>query len=304
MAAWKTIRISKPCTLRVKSGNLLIEEGEMRVRLSLEDTDSIVFEGDRFMISAKVMAALSRHKVAVLFCDESYMPTAILHPFHQSSLATETLRLQLQMENGFKERLWAKIVRTKILLQAQVLERFGNGALKLETYAGQVRSGDPYGAEAKSARVYWLGLFENLHREQESLDVRNQALNYAYALVRSMMVRDLSVAGFLPALGLWHDNRYNAFNLADDLMEPFRPVVDAAVYLLLSQYKEDRLTPDFKRAIIAVFDDEYLIYDKGLSTIRTVCKRYVLNFKSAVGEKNIDRFLMPEIDFERLYECV
>ncbi|WP_353661818.1 type II CRISPR-associated endonuclease Cas1 [Hydrogenimonas sp. SS33] len=303
MAAWKTIRITKPCRLSIDNGNLVVEDDTMRVKLSLPDTDSIIFEGDRFTLSAKVLSALSRHKVATLFCDEYYMPTAILHPYHQSSLATETLKAQLSLPDELRDRLWQEIIRVKILNQSAVLKHFAKENAKLENYAEQIRPGDPYGAEAKSARLYWKELFDGLKREADSLDVRNQALNYAYAILRSLITRDLSAAGFLPALGLWHDNRYNAFNLSDDLMEPFRPIVDAAVYLLLPLYEEEYLSPEFKKAIISIFDSEYLIYEAGLSSLRTVSTRYIQGFKATVRSRNIERLHFPTIDFGALREC-
>ena len=303
MAAWKTIRITKPCKLRIDNGNLIVEDDENRIKLSLPDTDSIIFEGDRFTLSAKVLAALSHHKVATLFCDEYYMPTAILHPYHQSSLATETLKAQLAMADEFRDRLWAEIIRVKITLQSEVLRHFTKAHNKVAAYTEHVRPGDPYKAEAKSARIYWKELFDDLKREAESLDIRNQGLNYAYAILRSLITRDLSAAGFLPALGLWHDNRYNAFNLSDDLMEPFRPIVDAAVYLLLPLHDDEYLTPEFKRAIIGIFDSEYLIFDGGLSSLRSVSKRYIQGFKNAVRAQRVEHLSYPSIDFERLREC-
>lgn len=303
MAAWKTIRITRPCTLRLDNDNLVVEDNDNRVKLSLPDTDSIIFEGDRFMVSAKVLSALSRHKVATLFCDESYMPSAILHPYHQSSLATETLKEQLAMTDRFKDLLWAEIIKVKIALQADVLKHFSKPFEKVAEYTDHIRPGDPYNAEAKSARIYWKKLFHDLKREPQSRDVRNQALNYAYAILRSLLTRDLSAAGFLPALGLWHDNRYNAFNLSDDLMEPLRPVVDAAVYLLLSSRKEEQLTSAFKRDIIGIFDKEYLIFQAGRSTFRSVSRRYIQGFKSSVRDKSTDALHYPDIDFERLREC-
>ncbi|WP_457608232.1 type II CRISPR-associated endonuclease Cas1 [Nitratifractor sp.] len=303
MAAWKTLRITKPCHLRIDNGNLVVEDDERRFKFSLDDVDSIVFEGDRFTLSAKVLSALSRHKVATLFCDEYYMPSAILHPYHQSSLATLTLKSQLSLDDALRDRLWQEIVRVKIFLQAEVAGHFAHDLPKLRSYAEQLRPGDPYGAEAKSARLYWSALFADLKREPDSLDIRNQALNYAYAVLRSLITRDLAAAGFLPALGLWHDNRYNAFNLSDDLMEPFRPVVDAAILLLLPRYDDEILRPEFKRAILSIYDSEYLIYEGGISNLRTVSKRYVHSFKATLKEGKIERMNFPAIDFERLHEC-
>ncbi|WP_456390362.1 type II CRISPR-associated endonuclease Cas1 [Hydrogenimonas sp.] len=304
MAAWKTIRITKPCTLRIDNGNLLVEDEECRFKLCLKDTDSIIFEGDRFTVSAKVLAALSHHKVATLFCDKYYMPSAILHPYHQSSLVTTTIKAQLAMDDAMRGRLWQEIVRIKITLQSEVAEHFKKPIPKLHDYADQVCPGDPYRTEAKSARLYWKTLFNDLKREPDSFDIRNQALNYAYAILRSLITRDLAAAGFLPAIGLWHDNRYNAFNLSDDLMEPMRPIIDAAIYLLLQHFDEEYLVPDFKRSIIAIFDTEFLIFANGRSSLRTVCKQYIQHFKAAIHSKDPNRLHFPSIDFQILHECI
>jgi len=305
MAAWKTIRITKPCTLRIDNGNLVVEDNEHRFKFSLDDVDSIIFEGDRFMLSAKVLAALSKHKVATLFCDEFYMPSAILHPYHQSSLATRTLKAQLAVTKEFADRLWQQIVMAKIGLQRDVLQTLDKQMQKLDIYLTQVRAADAYGAEAKSARYYWSQLFDNLIREQESLDVRNQALNYAYALIRSLITRDLSAAGFLPAIGLWHDNKYNAFNLSDDLMEPFRPIVDIGVYRLLEVHaKEEILTPQMKKELINLLDIVYVEYEKGLSSLRSVSKLYVQLFKRSVERSDVSLLTYPKFNSEKLDECL
>ena len=305
MAAWKTIRITKPCTLRIDQGNLLVEDETDRYKLSLEDTDSIIFEGDRFMLSAKVMAALSKYKVATLFCDEYYLPSAILHPYHQSALSTRTIKAQIALDETFAQRLWQRIIKAKISLQQEVLETLDKESGKIASYIHEVTPGDQYGTEAKSARIYWNNLFKGLVREPDSIDIRNQALNYTYAIVRSLITRDLSAAGFLPALGMWHDNQYNAFNLSDDLMEPFRPITDVAVYILLQNHtNEEIITPQIKREIIQLMDIAFIEYEKGLSTLRSTIKLYIQLFKRSVIKKDPNLLDFPTFNIEKFYECV
>ncbi|WP_084722028.1 type II CRISPR-associated endonuclease Cas1 [Sulfurovum lithotrophicum] len=305
MASWKTIRITKPCRLRIDNGNLLVEDDELRFKLSLEDTDSIVFEGDRFMISAKVLSALSHYKIATLFCDEYYLPSAILHPYHQSSLATKTLKAQLAVTPSYADKLWQRIIIAKIGQQREVLEILGKEAEKLKLYITQVREADKYGAEAKSAKYYWNRLFDQLVREPDSFDIRNQALNYAYALVRSLLTRDLSAAGFLPALGIWHDNKYNAFNLSDDLIEPFRPILDIGVYRILEFHPDEEvLTPQMKKELINLLDIVYIEYEKGSSSLRNVSRLYVQFFKRSVEQGDAELLSFPVFDIKKLDECL
>ncbi len=305
MASWKTIRITKPCRLRIDNSNLLVEDDELRFKLSLEDTDSIIFEGDRFMISAKVLAALSKYKVAALFCDEYYLPSAILHPYHQSSLATKTLKAQLAVTSSYTDKLWQRIIIAKIGQQREVLDVLGKESDKLKIYMTQVREADKYGAEAKSAKYYWSRLFDQLVREPDSFDIRNQALNYAYALIRSLLTRDLSAAGFLPALGIWHDNKYNAFNLSDDLMEPFRPIVDIGVYRILEFHTdEEMLTPQMKKELINLLDIAYIEYEQGISSLRSTSKLYVQFFKRSVEQGDPELLSFPVFDIKKLDECL
>ncbi|AKF24785.1 hypothetical protein YH65_04840 [Sulfurovum lithotrophicum] len=283
----------------------MVEDDELRFKLSLEDTDSIVFEGDRFMISAKVLSALSHYKIATLFCDEYYLPSAILHPYHQSSLATKTLKAQLAVTPSYADKLWQRIIIAKIGQQREVLEILGKEAEKLKLYITQVREADKYGAEAKSAKYYWNRLFDQLVREPDSFDIRNQALNYAYALVRSLLTRDLSAAGFLPALGIWHDNKYNAFNLSDDLIEPFRPILDIGVYRILEFHPDEEvLTPQMKKELINLLDIVYIEYEKGSSSLRNVSRLYVQFFKRSVEQGDAELLSFPVFDIKKLDECL
>ena len=142
-------------------------------------------------------------------------------------------------------------------------------------------------------------------REPDSFDIRNQALNYAYALIRSLLTRDLSVAGFLPALGIWHDNKYNAFNLSDDLMEPFRPILDLGVYRILASHSdEELLTSQMKKELINLLDMAYVVYEKGSSSLRSTSKLYVQFFKRSVEQNDPELLSSPVFDIEKLDECL
>ncbi len=303
MAAWKTIRITKPCKLSIESGNLVITDDEHKFKLSLSDTDSIVFEGDQFTLTAPVLGALAKHKIATLFCDAHYMPLAILLPYRQTALGVEVLKAQISWSKTFKASLWQIVIESKILNQTEVLSYFGYDSHYMERYIGLVAINDKHNFEAKSARHYWKELFPKLKREQESLDIRNQALNYAYAICRSMLARDLSAGGFNCALGIWHDNQYNAYNLADDLIEPFRPIIDMAIKSLLDGRDEEYLSPELKRLIIGIFDEEYVSYNQALSSMRKVCKLYIVDFKRVAMTESCEKMNFPTVDIEHFDEC-
>jgi len=122
-------------------------------------------------------------------------------------------------------------------------------------------------------------------------------------VTRSLISRNLSAAGFLPALGIWHKNSTNAFNLSDDLMEPFRPLIDLAIAHLLPSFDDDFLIPAFKRSILNIFDLEYLIYENGLSSVRNISKRYIENFKRSVQMQDPKILTFPTIAYETIDEC-
>ncbi len=303
MAAWKSIRITKPCKLSIESGNLVIKDDTHKFKLSLSDTDSIIFEGEQFSLTAPVLGALAKHKIATLFCDEYYMPLAILLPYRQTALGVDVLKAQIFWTDKFKASLWQLIIESKILNQTEVLSYYGCNASYMDRYIGLVALNDKHNFEAKSARHYWKELFEGLKREQDSLDVRNQALNYAYAICRSMFARDLSAGGFNCALGIWHDNQYNAYNLADDLIEPFRPILDMAIKKILECRDDEYLSPELKRLIIGVFDEEYIQYNQSLSTIRKVSKLYIIDFKRVAMTESLDKINFPTVSVEHFDEC-
>ena len=303
MAAWKSIRITKPCKLSIESGNLVIKDDTHKFKLSLSDTDSIIFEGEQFSLTAPVLGALAKHKIATLFCDEYYMPLAILLPYRQTALGVDVLKAQIFWTDKFKASLWQLIIESKILNQTEVLNYYGYNSSYMERYIGLVALNDKHNFEAKSARHYWKELFEGLKREQDSLDIRNQALNYAYAICRSMFARDLSAGGFNCALGIWHDNQYNAYNLADDLIEPFRPILDMAIKKILECRDDEYLSPELKRLIIGVFDEEYIQYNQSLSTIRKVSKLYIIDFKRVAMTESLSKINFPTVSVEHFDEC-
>jgi len=281
----------------------VIKDETHKFKLSLSDTDSIVFEGDKFTLTAPVLGALAKHKVATLFCDEYYMPLAILLPYKQTALGVDVLKAQIFWTDEFKSSLWQLIIESKILNQREVLSYYGYNSSYMDRYIGLVALNDKHNFEAKSARHYWKELFEDLKREQDSLDVRNQALNYAYAICRSMLSRDLSVAGFNCALGIWHDNKFNPYNLADDLIEPFRPIIDVAIKKLLEGRDDEYISPELKRLIINLFDEEYVYYKDALSSIRKVTKLYTMDFKRAMFDELVAKIHFPTFSIEKFDEC-
>lgn len=219
--------------LSIRHAQLVIERLERpEVTAPLSEVAVLMLTHPRIHLTRSVISGLAECGGMVVVCDDNYLPSAMLLPLRANSLQTERYAAQARITEPLRKRLWRQIVRAKIRAQGQVLvELFGPGNDGgLLTMANRVKSGDAGNLEAQAARRYWPLLFADsrFHRGAEGPD-QNNHLNYGYATLRSLVARAICGAGLHPSFGLEHSNRYNAFCLADDLMEPFRPLVDINV---------------------------------------------------------------------------
>jgi CRISPR-associated protein Cas1 len=224
--AWKGLHLTKPVRLSLADGQIVASVDDGEVRSPLEDVAYIIIDTPQASFSSALVSAAMDTGVAMLFVDARHHPSGLLLPFHRHHRQGAIARMQMETRDSLKARLWRDIVRTKIANQAAALALAGReGADMLRETARHVEPGDPGNVEARAARNYWGRLFDGFTREDET-DLRNKLLNYGYAVIRAAVARALVASGLLPALGLKHDSAANAFNLADDLVEPFRPFVD------------------------------------------------------------------------------
>ncbi len=217
----------------------------------LEDIAVLVAAHPQVTFTLAVAAGLARHGGLLLTCDEKRQPAAMMLPLVTHHLQVERYAAQAQLKAPTRKRLWKQIVRAKIAAQARLLEERAGKDFGLRAMAGRVRSGDSGNLEAHAARVYWPALLgESFRRSPEGDDV-NPFLNYGYAVLRATVARAICAAGLHPTFGLHHSNRYDTFCLADDLMEPFRPLVDRIVARLAVGYQRvPVLDREAKRALL------------------------------------------------------
>lgn len=205
------------------------EDGAERT-VPIEDTGFVILETDRIEVSSSVLRALSENNVAVVVCDGSHTPLAQLVPYASHTVSAETVEAQFAATEAVQGRLWRKLCRAKIRNQAALMRRLGKNADKLEDLALAVKNGDPSNCEAQAARIYFQSLGDDgFVRDREGV-WPNAALNYGYAILRAAVARALVGSGLLCIRGIHHHNRYNAFALADDVMEPYRPYVDQYIF--------------------------------------------------------------------------
>lgn len=183
-------------------------------------------------ITLPLLNELVKNNVAVILCDNKMMPTSMLQSLDANTTQAESLKFQLAVSEPMKKQAWKQIIESKIANQSAVLGLAGKKKDILKPYYNNVKSGDSDNREGLAAKVYWNSLFGNSFKRERDGCPPNALLNYGYAILRAAVARALLGSGLLPNLGIFHKSRYNAFPLADDVMEPYRPFVDEIVYRL------------------------------------------------------------------------
>jgi CRISPR-associated protein Cas1 len=253
----RTIEVSRePAHLTVRLGQLLLQRGEEIVgSIPCEDVGVVVVDQPRVTYSHAALTGLGRSDAILVVCGEDHLPLAVLLPLADHSQVVWRVAEQVAVSKPLRKQLWKQLVRAKIRGQALNLPESCPARQNLMQLSRQVRSGDPANVEAQAARVYWQNWLagEAFHRDANAGGV-NAMLNYGYATVRAALARALVAAGLLPALGLFHSNRSNAFCLADDLIEPLRPLVDRRVRELHRQGHQE-LKPETKAGLLTLLAD-------------------------------------------------
>ena len=232
----RTMLLGSPMYVRTELEQLVIERDGVKATRPIEDIGYVVVEHPQVKFSTPALQKLASANVAVVFCGSNFMPNALLLPMDQHYTSGENTRAQVVAKLPLQKKLWKQTVKAKLRNQAHVLEQVGGNAEALRRIARNVKSGDVGNAEAEGARRYWQQVFKPYYsgflRDRTSEGI-NQFLNYGYSILRSATARALVGAGLHPTFGIFHHNKYNAFCLADDLMEPYRPCVDQVLISML-----------------------------------------------------------------------
>ena len=250
----RTLVFSNPVYLSLRNQQLVLaykDDPEHTTTVPIEDIGVVVVEHQQVSITLPLLNALTENEVQVVFCNSKGMPSSMLLGFEGNNLQGETLRYQMACGEVLKKQLWKQIVESKIRNQSLLLERVGQDGTCLRPYYSNVKSGDSDNREGIAARLYFQRLFGPGFIRDRSLPGVNALLNYGYIILRAAVSRAIVSSGLFPAIGIYHHNRSNAFPLADDIMEPYRPFVDEAVYDLLMQGNVE-LTKDTKAKLIMV----------------------------------------------------
>lgn len=288
--------ISNSVKLSVKNQQLQIN-GIEEVTIPLEDINCILIENTTISLSSYLLQICSEQGIAVYLCDGKHLPNAVLLPLVRHSRHYKMLKAQVEINKPLQKRLWQQLIIQKIVNQSLCLKFLEkDGSQYLNSLQNQVLSGDKTNVEARAASFYFRELVgTKFHREEDS--IINAALNYGYAIIRGLIARTLICYGFEPSIGLFHHSELNSYNLADDFIEPFRPIVDLYVMNhFLNIEKESNLTPDMKKGLFQLLSFDMTIQGEKHSVSNSVDKT-VMSFNSCLmglKEELLLPVLLPE----------
>jgi len=272
----QTLYFSNPTYLSIKDEqlNIKFKNGidETIIKRSIEDIGIVILDNPQITITHNAIIALQNNKAVIVSCDQSHMPHSIMLPLEGHTEQSERYKYQLDASLPLKKYLWQLTVEAKITNQIAVLEKLGKPTQRLKVIVKRVISGDLTNIEGQAAAYYWSTLFEDFKRDSDG-EPPNNLLNYGYAILRAMTARALISSGLNLTLGIHHKNKYNAFCLADDIMEPFRPFVDLLVYnMFINNNLESFLSKESKKQLLklpvldALFDKKRSPLQVGMST--------------------------------------
>lgn len=257
----RTLYFGNPSYLSIQNKQLAIRikqignEDEVTHLVPIEDIGVLMMDHVQITFTHSVITSLQENNAVILWCGSNHMPMSMSLPFVANDTYTEKLRHQIEATEPLKKQLWRQTIIAKINNQADVLEEFGQNAHKLRKLSMRVNSGDPENYEGQAAAIYWQDIMHQYEVNRGRFEgYPNPLFNYGYAILRAVIARNLVGSGCLPVLGIHHSNKYNPYGLADDIMEPYRPLVDKVVltYLKTKQSDSNELTKEDKAYLLQI----------------------------------------------------
>lgn len=295
---YRNIFIEGDCKLSVKNSNLMIKNIYETI-IPIDDINAIIVDNRMCNLSTYLIDELSKKSVLLYICNEKHLPTTILMNINSYCRQLKRMNEQFNISKPLKKRLWQSIIIQKILNQANCLKILGINEYKiLENYAESVQSGDSTNVEACAAMIYFKSLFGNRFTRRSD-SIINSALNYGYSIVRGMIARSLVSYGFETSIGIFHHNELNNFNLADDLIEPFRPLVDLYIISVIPE-SADSLSSQIKRDILNV-TNQLMIIDNKKYNIQNAIEVLVSSLSNSYRNE-INNLVLPELIVPQEYK--
>lgn len=289
--SWRTVVISNNAKLDYQIGYLVVR-GSETTKIHLNEIGMLIIESTAVSMTSYLLNELVKNKIKVVFCDEKRNPSSELVPYYGSHDTSAKIRKQIEWTKDDKTHIWTEIVSEKIKQQALLLQKYGKQeANMLFQYMHEVEFGDVTNREGHAAKVYFNALFGKSFTRTEDNPV-NAALNYGYSIILSIFNREIVSLGYITQIGLFHDNMFNQFNLASDLMEPFRPLVDS----LVIELKPDKFESDEKYSMLKILNTEVIVADKK-EVLTNAIKIYCRSVCDALNDRDVSliRFYYNEL---------
>ena len=302
----RTLYFGNPAYLSLKMKQIVIKmpqknDGDLPIgedvvkTIPIEDTGIVILDNKQITITQGLMEALLENNCALITCDSKRMPTGLMLPLAGNTIQTERFKSQIEASLPLKKQLWQQTIEAKISNQAAVLKYITDEPhINMLKWAGSVKSGDTENMEARAAVYYWKTVFDDefFTRDNDS-DGRNGLLDYGYAILRAIVARALVGAGLIPTLGIHHHNRYNAYCLADDIMEPYRPYVDKLVLDILEEDSCATISQSVKTKLLGLPVTEVVINERRSPLMLAVSQTVSSLVKCYRGESR--RLIYPEM---------
>lgn len=268
--SFRTVIITKQSKISYKNRFLVVKQEDNEKYIHLSEIDTVIVDSISVSISSYLLKELADNKINIIFCDEKHNPFGELVPYYSKHNTSKMIKEQIKWKQAEKDKLWAEIVKNKIMNQALLLKKIKSSKYKLVlSYVNEVVDGDKTNREGHAAKVYFNALYgNNFVRNQD--DSINAALNYGYAILLSTINKEIINNGYLTQLGIHHKNEFNEFNLTCDLMEPFRVIIDNFIY-----YNQERkIDTDYKLDIVNIFNSTFKYQNKKY-TLKDIIKMFV-----------------------------
>lgn len=294
--SFKQIFIKNKSYLSYQNNSMSVKNEFTQTTVSLDDIDIIIIENQQTTITAALISNLAKANISVVFVDEKYNPSAISMGLYKNSRTAKIQKAQLKVTKPRLNKLWKSIVHSKIQNQADILN-----TIKKDSYIysllPKITSADKSNMEAVAAAYYFKEIFSKEFTRNDIEDNRNIALNYGYSIFRSSIIRHIIAYGLNPSFGLWHSSELNAFNLADDLLEPFRPIVDK--YILENIAKKTQVTSQNKQDLVGLLYSKVKSKDDKNISVNEAIKNIVSSYQSFCLNKRDDIELLELIENEK-----
>lgn len=248
----KAILIENKSSISTKLNQLVVESEHRKGTIPIEDIGFLVIDNQETYISLPSLNLLIENNTAVIICNKSHLPNGLFMNLNSHHIQQEIFKNQIDTSIPLKKQLWQQTIVEKITNQGILLEKITGKKNNFDFLATKVLSGDTSNMEGVAASFYWKTFFEHNFKRERFGDYPNNFLNYGYAILRAATARALSGSGLLNTLGIHHKSKYNAFALADDIMEPFRPIVDEKVYEIMQRYTEQELNTEIKSELLQI----------------------------------------------------